>query len=220
MKHQGERFMMPARILLVLALVGAALLAGGPVLADEGHEEGGHPATAEGPTITLELPPELAVGKETTLLATLSRSGGPLPGADVMFLATVAFAGTEGEVVLGRAVTDGQGVARLTYLPRSQGEIDIHARFLGDGQLGRAEVSRAVVVRPGPQLYQEAAGVRIPGIGLWLLVAVLACVWATYLTVMVILGMIARKGLAPQEERTQVSAPARITAGAGGTGHE
>lgn len=214
MKHPTARSLTLARVSLVLLLVWAAVVAAGKLVwADEGD------TSAAGSTITLELPLEMAVGKEANLVASLTGSG-PLAGAEVVFLAAFTFAGTEGEVELGRAVTDEQGIARLTYVPRSQGEMNIAARYAGNDQLEPAEVSQKVTVQPGPQLYQETAGARIPGIGVWLLIAVLGTVWSTYLIVTVILGLIARKGLAPQSERSQVQEPARVTAGVGGTTYD
>ncbi|MFN3974471.1 MAG: hypothetical protein ACK4K2_04225 [Dehalococcoidia bacterium] len=207
----------PVRV-LVLALVGIVLLGGGMVLADGGGEDDEHPAFSTGATITLEVPQEMAVGKEASLLAALSGSG-PRAGAEVLFLATLTFAGTRGEVVLGRAFTDTQGIARFTFVPRTQGEVNIIARFVGDGQMGPVEVSRRITVQPGPALYRETVGVRVPGIGVWLLLAVLGAVWSTYLTVAVILGAIARRGRAPHAEPTWVRRPAPFTAASRGAGN-
>lgn len=207
----------PVRI-LILALVGIALLVGGTVLADGGGEDDQHPAFSAGATITLELPREMTVGKEATLLAALSGNG-PRAGAEVLFLATLTFAGTRGEVVLGRAVTDAQGIARFTFLPRTQGEVNIIARFVGDSQIGPVEVSRKITVQPSSALYRETAGVRVPGIGVWLLLAVLGAVWSTYLTVAVILGAIASRGRAPHAEPYWVRRPAHFTVGTRGAGN-
>ncbi|MBI2872928.1 MAG: Ig-like domain repeat protein [Chloroflexi bacterium] len=178
--------------ILLLLLASAATL--GTVMADAGHGgEEKQQGMGMPPEVEFQLPQEMAVGQEVALQVTLHGSG-PLAGAQVLFLSPAQFAGTEGEVELGRAVTDAQGVASLSYVPRRDGETTITARFAGNDQYGAAEVSRAVQVQPGPSTYQQTAGVRVPGINVWLLVGVMGAVWATYFTVMIILGLIVRRG--------------------------
>lgn len=151
-------------------------------------------ASAEAtPTIIkLTLPEGGQVGQEFVAKALLTQAGGPpVAGVKVTFAATAEFANVKGEVELGEASTDEKGVASLYYLPRSSGVQTITARFAGNGQYAAAESSLTIYIDPGPQLYFEEAGVSVPGIGVWLLAAVLAVVWAAFLVVAVLLGYVA-----------------------------
>ena len=196
----------PVRSLRALGAGLAALLALagtlGVAAADPGHDAAEQHAPAAAPVGELSLPAVGAGGQRVTLEARLHGSGA-IAGAEVVFVSPVRFAGAEGEAVLGRAVTDEQGVARLAYVPRWEGETRVIARFAGGEQYGTAETSATMVVRPAAQLYQETAGVRVPGVNVWLLAGVLGAVWGTYLVVMVVLGLVARRG----QEAAAVVAP-------------
>lgn len=181
--------LLASALLALLALVATL----GTVTADAGHGDEKQPATGASAEMEAQFPPEMDLGQRTTLEVRLHGSGA-VPGAEVVFVSPVRFAGTEGEAVLGRAVTDAEGMARLTYLPRREGETTIIARFAGNGQYGATEVSGQTVVRPGGPQYTPRAGVRVPGINVGLLAAVLGAVWATYLMVMGLVWRIARRG--------------------------
>jgi len=155
-------------------------------------------AAAQGPVVTrleLSLPPKPAVGQELALAARLTDgNGAPVSGKEVVFSTTALFLNTEGEVELGRAITDERGIALFSFVPRTEGEVVITARFAGDRQHRRSVASATAVVAPGPSLYVQTAGVRVPGINVGWLVGLLAAVWGTYLTVMVLLVLVAREG--------------------------
>lgn len=163
------------------------------------------PAVAQSPEAILDLqfPRSGAVGEELPLRARLTGADGePIPGAEIGFFSLAEFAGASGEIELGRATTDETGLATLAYVPRREGELKIAVRLpAGDGH-GAATAMAAVTVQPGPSVYEESAGVRVPGVNVWLLVGVLGAVWCTYVTVMVLLAIIARRGalLASREQ--------------------
>jgi len=84
---------------------------------------------------------------------------------------------------LARAVTDANGVATLTYNLRVPGDHELHVRYTnGDAAPEDASVS-VTVPAAAQQLYQSTAGVDIPGLNVWLLMAVVATVWTILLTV-------------------------------------
>lgn len=145
--------------------------------------------------IELSLPQKGKAGEEVAVTVTLAQAGGsPIEGVEVVFSTKAKFANVSGEVELGRAVTDDQGMASWAYLPRSSGEQTIVARFLGNAQYGPTESWATISIEPGPQLYNEEAGVHVPGIGVWLLTAGLGIVWIIFLVVIVLLGFIAEGG--------------------------
>jgi hypothetical protein len=142
--------------------------------------------------VELVISEDWKVGQETTVQAMLSQGDGtPIGGGKVTFGATAEFANVKGEIELGQAVTNDQGVATLAYLPRSSGAQTVIARFQGDDRYGPAESSRPVSVETGPQLHHEEAGVSVPGIGVWLVSAGLAVVWIAFLFVTALLWLIA-----------------------------
>ncbi len=91
--------------------------------------------------------------------------------------------GITGDVDLGSAVTDANGVAHLTYQPRTAGPHEIHVRYAYQG--GETEDAAASFSVPPTtaQLYQSTAGVSIPGLSSWALMALVAVVWAILLSV-------------------------------------
>lgn len=156
-------------------------------------------ALADGPEATrIELlpPTGAAVGQETSLSArvTAKATGAPVPGVEVVFTRTAQFMNTESEVVLGKALSDKQGLATFSFVPRSEGEIALSAAFAGSTQYQRSTASAQAAIATGPAQYVETAGVQVKGVNVMWLVAVLAIVWSVYFAVMGLLALIAREG--------------------------
>ncbi len=156
-------------------------------------------ALAAGPEPTkteLLLPAGMAVGVETALNARVSNTsaGGPIAGVEVIFARTATFMNTESEIVLGKVATDKQGIATLPYTPRSEGEVGFAARFSGSTAYQPSSASLEAQIATGPAQYVESAGVRVKGVNVMWLVAVLGGVWSIYFTVMGLLALIAREG--------------------------
>ncbi|MBI4134044.1 MAG: hypothetical protein HY475_01320 [Candidatus Terrybacteria bacterium] len=131
-------------------------------------------------------PSKLTVGDslniETTLYAT--DGGQPIAGAIMTFYAIGSFAGVHGEMVLGQAVTDEHGVASLGYQPRSAGEHQLRIEYLTPGASVPEEVVWTHTVADSTQqLYRSTAGVQIPGLNVWLLMALVGTVWAIMVSV-------------------------------------
>lgn len=142
-------------------------------------------------------PDVVTVGQPAEARVTLRFADTALAVADtpVVFYMDASFGGVEGEVELGRAVTDEQGVAVLRYEPRSAGEHKIRAEFRVLGSSEPEEVSWThSVAGGGQQVYQSTAGVQIPGLNVWLLIALVAVVWAILLSVALRVVAIARAG--------------------------
>lgn len=179
----------------------------------------GAAAEPPGTRIELRVPPAAVVGENLTLEARLGGPGGePIAGALVGFYSVVEFAGVSGKVKLGEALTDEGGVTTLSYVPRQEGKATLVARFSGSQEYGAGQAVATLSLRPGPPLYQETPWVRLPNIVTvlmprwvlttltpvhdWvrapgiatLLMGLLGAVWAIYLTVMVLLVLIANEG--------------------------
>lgn len=148
-----------------------------------------------GTTLELYLPSGSAVGQEMTVQARLTdAAGAAVIGSEVVFHREVTFFNTHGKLELGRAVTDEQGWAALTFVPRSEGSMAISAQFEGNDLHGPASASDTASIATGPQLYVEEAGVRVPGISVALLAGLLGTVWGIYMVVMLLIWLIAREG--------------------------
>ena len=160
--------------LLVAAVMGTAMfaLAGS---ADASHA-----------TLKVVAPDRLTAGDSVDIQAELNSAHGgeSVAGATISFYMDGSFGGVEGKVLLGQALTDKDGVAHLSYLPRTAGEHQLHVEYLTPGS-SEPEVATWShdVSGATEQLYRSSAGVTIPGLNVWLLIAVVAAVWAILLSV-------------------------------------
>ena len=169
--------------LAITVLSGAALLVGGSVLASHVVVE---PSFPDG--MNLGQPVEIAI-------ALHDRAGLPRPGTAVVFYQHASFAGVSGDVVVGRGVTDGDGVATLTYRPRLAGHHEIRVEYLSPGEGEPELATTAIDVAGDAQLYRSPAGIEVPGLNVGLLMAVLTTVWSILFGVAVLLVAIARAGV-------------------------
>ncbi|MDP2674232.1 MAG: Ig-like domain-containing protein [Dehalococcoidia bacterium] len=162
------------KALLVLVVMGAAIftLAGS---ADASHA-----------TLKVVAPANLTAGDSVDIQAVLhsAHGGEAVPGATISFYMDGSFGGVEGKVLLGQALTDKDGVAHLSYLPRTAGEHQVHVEYLTPGESEPEVATWSHDVSGAPhQFYRSSAGVQIPGLNVWLLMGVLAGVWAILLSV-------------------------------------
>jgi len=137
-------------------------------------------------TVEVSVPDQSAAGGTDTLLVTLRSAdqGVPLADAAVTLYADASFGRVNSEVQLGQTVTDQDGVAIVKFHPLSAGDHQIRIQYVSPGE-SQPEVTTTSVSLPGvtSQLYQSTAGVKIPGLNVWLLIAVVATVWAVLLSV-------------------------------------
>ena len=134
--------------------------------------------------VDLAVPDEAAIGQPMEVQAHFhSESDEAITDMAVTFHEEVTFGGVTSDVELGGAVTDEDGFAALTYAPRTAGTHEIHVRYTyADGEEEDAAASLSVPAT-GQQLYRSTAGVKIPGLNVWLLMALVAVVWAILLSV-------------------------------------
>jgi len=158
---------------------------------------------AEPVNLEFQAPEQVNIGDEVMVTAGLRNEKGiPVPGANIVLTSEASFLSAEGTIELDRAATDAQGIVNFLYQARTEGPITLNVYFSGDSRYGSAQDSTELTVLGSVQLYQQTAGVRLPGISVWLLVGVLGTVWSIYVTVMVLLALIARASpKAPLERR-------------------
>ena len=138
---------------------------------------------------------EVAIGETVAIpVALRTADGSPLAGTVVTFYLHMAFAGVEGEAEIGRVVTDESGVASLAYRPRLAGHHELRMEYLAAGATEVETTSTVIEVTGGAQLYHSPAGVDVPGVGVELLMVVLATVWTILFWVVLRLVAIARAG--------------------------
>lgn len=145
--------------------------------------------------VNLDVPDQPAIGRSMEVQAHFhSASDEAIPNLTVTFHEEVTFGGVTSDVELGRAVTDEDGYAALTYEPRIAGTHQIHVRYAYED--GEEEDAAASITVPaaGEQLYRSTAGVKIPGLNVWLLMALVAAVWTILISVAVRVIAIARAG--------------------------
>lgn len=148
---------------------------------------------------------DATVGEPMEIQASLrsAHESQPITGAPVTFYMDASFGGVSGAVVIGRTVTDENGVATLTYEPRFASEHEIRAEYLPPGDSEPEVISKSISVTDGgSQLHRSTAGVNIPGLNVWLLIALVSMVWAVLLSVALRVIAIARAGSDTGASRT------------------
>jgi hypothetical protein len=179
------------------------------------------------PTLTLDAPATANLGATLPIRAVLAAPDGqPVAGAAVDFSSSASFLNTTGKIVFAHAVTDSLGAASVEWQPRSGGSIKLDATYAGDQRFATAKTTAAVEVKGDQQLYQQQAGVVLPGLNAapaftrtaalapvanpwprisgWPLVVVLLIVWSLYARAVSCLFTIARG-----RESTPVGAKSR-----------
>lgn len=182
----------------VLAVLGGTLLTGGGT------------AYASHVNIRVDVPTDAVAGQPAQLRAHLtSESGQPVSGATVVFYTQGTFLGVTGDEEIARAVTDANGLAVATYEPRSPGQHDIRVDYglPGDVALEHATTTLATADAPG-QLVRQTAGVQVPGLNSWLIIAVVSVIWTILFGVGLTLIRIAAAGRSPAPVRQPVAAAA------------
>lgn len=150
---------------------------------------------AEPVTLQLQAPAQVSLGDKVAVTAVLQDGkGAPVPGATIVLWSSGSFLSVAGAVQLGQAVTDAQGRVTFTYEARTDGAVTLNAFFAGNSRYSPTQASAEIQVTGSAQLSRHPIeGVRVPGIGVWILAGILGGVWGTYLVVMVLLTLIARE---------------------------
>ena len=158
------------------------------------------PAERDGTSIELLAPARSTLGTTVQLKATLrSDEGNPIAGATVTFVSPASFGDeVSGDMVVGTARTDKSGVATVNVAMRRSADVRFTARFDGDRDRVPAKADMSIsVADSGVQLYRPSVGIRVPGLGPWVLAVLVAGVWLLYLVAAGHVFGIARAPFAP-----------------------
>lgn len=140
-----------AATLAGLALVPAAALA----------QTVGSQPTAIGVAVA----PRAELGQEVQVQARLvTASGAAIPKAVIFFTTPVTFLNASGDMVVARATTDAQGIGTAVFQVRQSGQVAVKAEFRGDATYAPAKASTQLQVVGSAQLYDQKAGVHLPGL--------------------------------------------------------
>lgn len=146
---------------------------------------------------TVKMSPQQAVvGQPADIQVTLrSTSGAPMAGIPVTFYLKASIGGVSGKAVLGTATTDAKGLADLNFQPRVAGDHQVIAEYKTEGESQPENSSMPIsIAGSSTQLYRSTAGVHIPGLSVWVLIAVVATVWTILISIAVRIIAIARAG--------------------------
>jgi len=137
--------------------------------------------TADASHVVVEVlgPEQVEVGVPAELQVALrdAEAGLPVANAPVTVYMDAAFGGVTGEVELGKVVTDERGVAVLNYVPRAAGSHQLRIEHLAPDGLEHEATTATISVVGAPQLHTSASGIQIPGLNVWLIIALVAGVW-------------------------------------------
>ena len=196
---------------LIAKVAVIALIVGGGVLALAGTADASH--------VVVEVlgPAQFEVGVPAELQVALhdAETGLPVANAPVTVYTDATFGGVTGEVELGMAMTDERGVAALNYVPRATGSHELRIEHLAAGGVEHEATSTAISVVGEPQLYRSASGVQVPGLNVWLIIALVATVWSLLFSVGVRVFAIAR---ANGDGRSDHGTGRAVSADVGGRG--
>jgi hypothetical protein len=146
--------------------------------------------------VEISAPKEGQVGHEVQIRVTLRSSGDgvPIADAEVTLLREASFARVVGDVELARAATDQNGVAILLYEPTVAGEQNLKLEYTPPDGAEPQTAALTISVAEGPQIQRSSAGIRVPGLNVWALIAVLSAVWAILFTTALLMVRIGRIG--------------------------
>jgi hypothetical protein len=162
--------------------------------------------------VSIAEPMPARVGQTSTLDATVTAAGTgtPVAGVPVTFYAHATFGKVTGFMEVGQAVTDANGVAAVSFVPRETGPHEIRVDYTtpGGGETEETTANVAVDGSPG-QLYVQHAGIEVPGLNSWLIILVLSVIWAILLGVGVTVIRVAAAGSPARRVAAIATAPAR-----------
>lgn len=145
----------------------------------------GGAATATPTSLTIDPSAWRVTGEIVTLMAALKDDkGAPVPKAEVRFSTDAQFGPTKGQMDLGTAKTDANGVAFLDYQPtRAAQQQTITARFEGMGVYGESEQAIQIEVAGVPPPAYTMDPIGLEDVRRWAppaLVAVVLGIWAIF----------------------------------------
>ncbi len=143
------------------------------------------PRTAEAShvTATITVADNVEVGQPTQLQVELLSENQPVANTEVTVTTDASFAGVTGRVEVGKATSDERGIAVLEYAPRQASIQELRVEYLPAGETEPTVATTTVSVNGATQLHQSAAGIQVPGLNVWLIIAILTGVWSLLLSV-------------------------------------
>jgi len=157
-------------------------------------------AVAAGRVLEVSGPAEVAAGDEVEISVTVreATTGEPVAGVPVVFFADAFFAGVTGEIRLGSAESNSIGVATFATSFSVRGVHQVRVEIEGDAETEPASVNISVGI--GAQIIESEVGVSIPGVGAWMVTAVIGAVWLIMIVAALWMVRVARSGRAADEE--------------------
>jgi hypothetical protein len=154
-----------------------------------------HATAAAGFTVQISQEADAVANQPVVLDATVvDAAGAPVPGVVVTFYVKDTFGRVTGDVEIGRDATSSAGVASITYRPREAGPRDVRVEAAAkDGTTAKAATT-ITVAGAAEQAYKQTAGIKVPGLNVWLIIALLTIVWGTLLFVGLTVVRIAAAG--------------------------
>lgn len=124
-------------------------------------------------------PESIATGDTMDLRVIVrTASGQRIADATVIASRQGSIAGVTGDVELARGVTDELGIATLRWTVRTAPSLEITIAYSKPGESDFESVDLPTVdVTAGGQLERSTSGIRIPGFGAWVLIALLVGIW-------------------------------------------
>ncbi|MDP6822123.1 MAG: hypothetical protein QF554_02380 [Dehalococcoidia bacterium] len=148
------------------------------------------------PQVVLGFQPEVEAGGTIAISAYLvDPAGNPVVGEEIAFAIASSFLNVDGQMEIGSATTDLDGLALLPYAPRIEGDRVIRAQFTGNDVFASAEASETLLVTPGLRLHEEFSPLRTPGANIWMAAGVLIVVWGVFLFICALIWRIAFLGV-------------------------
>jgi mono/diheme cytochrome c family protein len=134
-------------------------------------------AAADHLVVDVAGPESVDLGERTEIRVSVRNleSGDPEAGVEIIFYSDAVFAGVGGEIEIGRAVSDGAGVAIVPLTFNVSGTHAIRIEAIAGPEVQPESVSIPVTV--GGQQVRSEAGIEIPGLGGWIVTFVIALVW-------------------------------------------
>lgn len=144
-------------------------------------------------SVLVAAPGEAEVGEIVPVTVTVTENGAPVPDAVVTLSRVAAFAGVSGYVEMMRATTDEDGTADLSFVQRAA---ELTADLRIDVLDSDAEPLDFAVTSVGPreQIHRSDTGVDLPGLGGWVLILLVAGLWALILSTVLRLRNVSVEG--------------------------
>ena len=132
---------------------------------------------------TVTAPDVLEVGQPSEIQVMLLSENQPVANTVVTAYTDASFAGVTGQIVVGTMTTNASGIGVFEYEPRHASVHELRLEFLAPGDTEPEVVTTSVSVAGASQLHRSTSGIQIPGLNVWLIIAIVSSVWFLLFTV-------------------------------------